>query len=187
MVAGTRGWEVSSREVVLGNVRKALNRCAGNRAAGLIPTTLAAPRLRIPLSDRNRYGDLFGENLKKLAGKCIFLKEPGEVVPVLAELLQGKTAVASMRRFWRTAALLDSRKCVRGLRIGMRFGGVRHSRCGDHERGLCVGGNRDAGDVVESARGAHDLVTSAGAHCCDSALAVAREFGRVAFGSAESG
>jgi L-lactate utilization protein LutC len=91
MVAGA---QVSSREVILGNVRKALN-----RAAGLIPTTLAAPRLRIPLLDRNRYGSLFGENLEKLAGKCIFLKAPGEVVPVLAELLQGKTAVASNAPF----------------------------------------------------------------------------------------
>ena len=66
-------------------MRKALN-----RAAGLVPTTLAAPRLRIPLSDRNRYGTLFGENLEKLAGKCIFVKEPANVVPVLAELLQVK-------------------------------------------------------------------------------------------------
>ncbi len=85
---------MSSREAVLGNVRKALN-----RAAGLLPTTLAAPRLRIPLSDRNRYGTLFGENLEKLAGKCIFVKEPVDVVPVLAELLQGRTAVASNAPF----------------------------------------------------------------------------------------
>jgi L-lactate dehydrogenase complex protein LldG len=85
---------VSSREVILGNVRKALK-----RAAGLVPTTLAAPRLRVPIMDRNRYGTLFGENLEKLAGKCIFLKEADEVVPVLAELLQGKTAVASNAPF----------------------------------------------------------------------------------------
>jgi L-lactate dehydrogenase complex protein LldG len=84
---------VSSRDAILGNVRKALN-----RAAGLIPTNLAAPRLRIPLLDRNRYGTLFGENFEKLAGKCIFSKE-SEVVPVLAELLQGKTAVASNAAF----------------------------------------------------------------------------------------
>jgi L-lactate dehydrogenase complex protein LldG len=94
MVAGAREEAVNSRETILGNVRKALN-----RAAGLIPTTLAAPRLRIPLMDGNRYGSLFGENLEKLAGKFIFLKEPGEVVPVLAEILQGKTAVASNAPF----------------------------------------------------------------------------------------
>jgi L-lactate utilization protein LutC len=49
--------------------------------------------------DRNRYGTLFGENFENLAGKCIFLKESGEVVPALAELLQGKTAVASNAPF----------------------------------------------------------------------------------------
>jgi L-lactate dehydrogenase complex protein LldG len=81
---------VSSRDVVLQNVRKALG-----RAAGLLPTSLAAPRLRVPLSDRNRYTSLFGQNLEKLGGKYYFVREPGEVVPVLAELLQGKRAVAS--------------------------------------------------------------------------------------------
>jgi L-lactate utilization protein LutC len=85
---------VSSREVILGKVRKALG-----RAAGLFPTTLAAPRLRVPLTDRNRYTTLFGQNFEKLAGKPIFVGEPGGVVPVVAELLQGKRAVASNAPF----------------------------------------------------------------------------------------
>jgi L-lactate dehydrogenase complex protein LldG len=85
---------VSSREVILGNVRKALG-----RAAGLIPTTLAAPRLRVPLTDRNRYTTLFGQNFEKLAGKSFFVREAAEVVPVLTELLQGKRAVASNAPF----------------------------------------------------------------------------------------
>ena len=85
---------MSSREVLLENVRKALG-----RAAGLLPTTLAAPRLRIPMSDRHRYSTLFGENFEKLGGKCFFVQEPGEVAPVLAELLQGKRAVASNAPF----------------------------------------------------------------------------------------
>jgi len=85
---------VTSREVVLLNVRKALG-----RAAGLLPTTLAAPRLRIPIMDRNRYSTLFGQNFEKLGGKCFFVREPGEVVPVLAELLQGKRVVASNAPF----------------------------------------------------------------------------------------
>jgi L-lactate dehydrogenase complex protein LldG len=80
--------------VILGNVRKALG-----RAAGLLPTSLAAPRLRIPIMDRNRYTTLFGQNLEKLGGKCFFVREAGEVVPVLAELLQGKSAVASNAPF----------------------------------------------------------------------------------------
>lgn len=81
---------MSSREQILGNVRKALG-----RAAGLNPTTLAAPWLRIPLSDRRRYNTLFGQNFEKLSGKSFFVSEPGGVVPVLADLLQAKTAVAS--------------------------------------------------------------------------------------------
>ena len=85
---------MTSREVVLLNVRKALG-----RAAGLLPTTLAAPRLRIPIMDRNRYSTLFGQNFEKLGGKCFFVREPGEVVPVLAELLQGKRVVASNAPF----------------------------------------------------------------------------------------
>jgi L-lactate dehydrogenase complex protein LldG len=91
MVAGA---QVTSREVVLQNVRRALS-----RAAGLLPTTLAAPRLRIPIMDRNRYSTLFGQNFEKLGGKCFFVREPGEVVPVLAELLQGKRVVASNAPF----------------------------------------------------------------------------------------
>jgi L-lactate dehydrogenase complex protein LldG len=85
---------VSSREVVLQNVRRALG-----RAAGLVPTTLAAPRLRVPIMDRNRYTTLFGQNFEKLGGKSFIVQEPGEVVPVLAELLQGKRAVASNAPF----------------------------------------------------------------------------------------
>jgi L-lactate dehydrogenase complex protein LldG len=91
---------VSSREVVLQNVRKALG-----RAAGLIPTTLAAPRLRIPTMDRNLYSTLFGQNFEKLGGKLFFSQEPGEVVPMLAELLQGKRAVASNAPFLTTCGI----------------------------------------------------------------------------------
>jgi L-lactate dehydrogenase complex protein LldG len=85
---------MSSREVILGNVRKALG-----RAAGQFPTTLAAPRLRVPLMDRSRYPTLFGQNFEKLAGKSFFVREAAGVVPVLAELLPGKRAVASNAPF----------------------------------------------------------------------------------------
>ena len=91
---------MSSREVILGNVRKALG-----RAAGLFPTTLAAPRLRVPLTDRNRYTTLFGQNFEKLGGKSFFVREAAEAVPVLAELLQGKRAVASNTPFLATCGI----------------------------------------------------------------------------------
>ncbi len=94
MVESARGAQVNSREVVLGNVRKALD-----RAAGLLPTTLTAPRLKIPILDRSRYTTLFGQNFEKLGGKSFFVREPGEVAPILSELLQGKRAVASNAPF----------------------------------------------------------------------------------------
>jgi len=90
---------VNSRELILGKVRKALG------ATGLDSTTLAAPRLRIPLSDRNLYGSLFGQNFEKLAGKCVFLSEPGAVLPALADLLQGKRVVASNAPFLTTCGI----------------------------------------------------------------------------------
>ena len=94
MVESARGAQVNSREVVLGNVRKALD-----RAAGLLPTTLTAPRLKIPILDRGRYTTLFGQNFEKLGGKSFFVREPREVAPILSELLQGKRAVASNAPF----------------------------------------------------------------------------------------
>ena len=94
---------MSSREVILQNVRQALG-----RAAGLIPTTLAAPRLRVPMMNRNRNITLFGQNFEKLGGKLFILQESGEVVPVLAGLLQGKSAVASNAPFLASC-------CITGL------------------------------------------------------------------------
>jgi L-lactate dehydrogenase complex protein LldG len=94
MVGRAQGDQVSSRELILGKVREALG-----RAAGFDLTTLTAPRLRVPLSDRNRYTTLFGQNFEKLAGKCFFVQDPAAVVPLLAELLQGKRVVASNAPF----------------------------------------------------------------------------------------
>jgi L-lactate dehydrogenase complex protein LldG len=55
--------------------------------------------------DRNRYSTLFGQNFEKLGGKSIFVREPGDVVPVLAELLQGKRALASNAPFLATCGI----------------------------------------------------------------------------------
>ena len=91
---------MSSRELILDTVRKALG-----RAAGLLPTTLAAPWLRVPLSDRTRYTSLFGQNFEKLGGKSFFAPESGAVVPLLTDLLQGKRAVASNAPFLTTCGI----------------------------------------------------------------------------------
>jgi L-lactate dehydrogenase complex protein LldG len=55
--------------------------------------------------DRNRNSTLFGQNFEKLGGKLFVVEEPGEVVPVLAELLQGKRAVASNSPFLTTCGI----------------------------------------------------------------------------------
>lgn len=85
---------MSSRDTMLENVRRALG-----RAAGPISAPLAAPRLRIPLKDRNAYADLFGQNLEKLAGKVLRVPTPAEVAPALADLLRGKSVIASNAPF----------------------------------------------------------------------------------------
>jgi L-lactate dehydrogenase complex protein LldG len=104
---------MSSRDVIIGNVRTALG-----RAAGLPPTALAPPRLRIPLSDRNRYASLFGQTFEKLAGKFFFVREAGDVVPILEELLQGKTAVASNAPFLATCGVIGLPQVQAGFMDG---------------------------------------------------------------------
>ena len=81
---------MNSRQAILDNIRRALGRAAGQ---GMAP--LAAPRLQIPLSDRNQYSSLFVRNFENLNGKSFSALEPGAVVGVLAELLKGKKVVAS--------------------------------------------------------------------------------------------
>ncbi len=96
---------MTAREQILGDIRKALGRAEGqpplSLAANLDPLValgsapLAAPVLRIPKTDRNHYTTLFVQNLEKLAGKAIIVKNSAAVVPALSELLEGKLAVAS--------------------------------------------------------------------------------------------
>lgn len=85
---------MNSREAILGSIRTALGRAGGHALA-----PLAAPALRIPLMDRNLYTQLFVQNLEKLAGKAFIVKGTGAVVPALAQLLEGKRAVASNAPF----------------------------------------------------------------------------------------
>ena len=119
---------MNSREVVLGNVRKALD-----RAAGLLPTTLTAPRLKIPILDRSRYTTLFGQNFEKLGGKSFFVREPGEVAPILSELLQGKRAVASNAPFLAACGITGLPQVESGFtdREALR-GGLCHRRRRDY-------------------------------------------------------
>ncbi len=93
---------MTSREAILGKIRKELGRAAGGP-----PARLAAPALRIPLLDRNLYTDLFVQNFEKLAGKALVTQHSCVVVPALASLLEGKRVVASNAPFLRTCGVTD--------------------------------------------------------------------------------
>ena len=80
---------MNSRDLILGSIRTALGRAAGS------PAPLAAPALRIPLTDRSSYTSLFVKNLEKLAGKAYVVGGVNDVLPAIAELLNGKSVVAS--------------------------------------------------------------------------------------------
>ena len=62
---------------------------------------MPAPNLRIPLSDRNLYADLFVQKFENLGGKSFRVPEFSAVVPAIAELLEQKSAVASNSPFLR--------------------------------------------------------------------------------------
>jgi L-lactate dehydrogenase complex protein LldG len=95
--------EHGSREQILGDIRRALKRAAGQPPLETAP--LAAPALRIPLTDRNLYAELFGQKLENLGGKFIRVRDTAAVVPAIAELLIQKSAVASNAPFLRKCGI----------------------------------------------------------------------------------
>jgi L-lactate dehydrogenase complex protein LldG len=95
---------MTAREQILGNVRTALKRAAGQPPLSTA-APLPAPTLRIPRSDRSLYTDLFVQNLEKLAGKAFVVRNSAAVVPVLSGLLANKNVVASNAPFLRTCGI----------------------------------------------------------------------------------
>lgn len=95
---------MTAREQILGDIRKALRRAAGQpplEAAPLYSRAPAAPTLRIPRSDRTLYADLFVQKFENLGGKSFRVRDTSAVVPAIAELLAQKSAVASNSPFLR--------------------------------------------------------------------------------------
>jgi L-lactate dehydrogenase complex protein LldG len=91
---------MTAREQILGDVRKALKRAAGQPPLSEA-APLSAPTLRIPRSDRNLYADLFVQKFENLGGKAFRVRDASAVVPAIAELLDRKSAVASNSPFLR--------------------------------------------------------------------------------------
>lgn len=83
----------SAREKLLANVRKALRRAANQPLDQAVPR--AALSLLVPRSDHSLYTQLFVQNFESLAGKAFTVPSASEVLPHIAPLIEGKTAVAS--------------------------------------------------------------------------------------------
>jgi L-lactate dehydrogenase complex protein LldG len=95
---------VTSREQILGDIRRALKRAAGEPPR-FEAAPLPAPVLRVPLTDRNLYVELFGEKFENLGGKFFRVRDTRAVVPAIAELLVQKSAVASNSPFLRKCGI----------------------------------------------------------------------------------
>ena len=91
---------MTSREQILGDIRKALNRAA-SQPPQYEAVPLAAPTLRIPLSDRKLSADLFVQKFDNLGGKAFRVRTAAAVVPAISELLNQKSAIASNSPFLR--------------------------------------------------------------------------------------
>lgn len=95
---------MTAREQILGDIRAALKRAAGQPPRSET-APLPAPTMRIPRSDRSLYTNLFVQNFEKLSGKPFVVRNTAAVVPALAELLANKNVVASNAPFLRTCGI----------------------------------------------------------------------------------
>jgi L-lactate dehydrogenase complex protein LldG len=95
---------MTAREQIFGDIRKGLNRAAGHPPRFEV-APLAAPTLRIPLSDRNLHADLFVQKFENLGGKSFRVRNTASVVPAIADLLVQKSAVASNSPFLRKCGI----------------------------------------------------------------------------------
>jgi len=105
MVGLTEEFLVNAREQILGDIRKALGRAAGQpplfEVAPLCSGELAAPILRIPRSDGNLFVNLFVQKFENLGGKSFRVRDSAAVAPAIADLLAQKSAIASNSPFLR--------------------------------------------------------------------------------------
>ncbi len=91
---------MNAREQILGDIRRALGLAIPKPLA-----PLTAALLRTPQMDRKQYLSLFGQNLEKLAGKVLIVRDKASVVPALRDLLAGKSAVASNAPFLKACGI----------------------------------------------------------------------------------
>jgi L-lactate dehydrogenase complex protein LldG len=100
MVGIAKAPGMTAREQIFGDIRKALRRAVGQPPL-FEAAPLSTPTLRIPLSDRNLYADLFVQKFESLGGKSFRVRNTSAVVPAITDLLVQKHAVASNSPFLR--------------------------------------------------------------------------------------
>jgi len=118
---------MTARETLLAKVRQGLG-----RAAGHLPASLAAPRLQIPLSDRNLFTPLFVRNFENLGGKSMLVREAGEVVGALEPLRAGKRVVASNAPFLADCGITG----LAGVQSGFTDRDALRAACVDADIGI---------------------------------------------------
>src|SRR5688572_15861239 len=92
----------TARDYILHKIRTALGRSAGQPAS-----PLPAPSLRVPEVSEERRIAMFRGCIEALAGKTLEASDPSEARAYAAELLTGRTAVASNAPFLRSCGILD--------------------------------------------------------------------------------
>jgi L-lactate utilization protein LutC len=91
---------MTARESILGGIRGALNRTAGQD-----PGPLPRVSLHTPQQDAANRAALFAQRLEKLAGHCFLAPTPEAANDYVRTLLDGKSAVASAGPFLRDCGI----------------------------------------------------------------------------------
>lgn len=118
---------MNSREEILANIRSALGRTAGQP-----PVSLSQALLRVPYMDQKSLIDTFVQNFEKLAGKAIVVPKASDVVPALANTLDGKTAVAADAPYLAACGVLS----LPGLRSGFTDRAAWRETCTSADIGI---------------------------------------------------
>ena len=91
---------MTARESILGSIRAALRRTAGQDPGPPPPVAM-----RIPQQDGADRAALFAQRLEKLAGHCFFAATPDAAADYVRKRMDGKRAVASSSPFLRDCGI----------------------------------------------------------------------------------
>lgn len=118
---------MTSREQILGDIRSALG-----RKAGQLITQLTQPLLRVPFLDQKALVENFVQNFEKLAGKAMIVREASEVVPALSKMLEGKSVVASNAPYLEACGI----RALAGVQTGFSDRSAWREACASADIGI---------------------------------------------------